>query len=149
MVFDFDDEKTAFHPNPDNPVMAEWKRKNIENYLLIPDAWKRAALASAGIAEDNLFAPPMLEIIDNFFSSQNISLPPNQDWRTVHANIFKLVDGKRILFEDDDSLFHQLRNHDPSITLTREMVAMSMQEEEIHEDVLAIAEKIRSLITST
>ena len=43
VLFDYDDDKT-YHPGSDNPGLYEWKRKNIENYLLVPDAWIRAAL---------------------------------------------------------------------------------------------------------
>ena len=37
MLFDYDDSDSAFHPEEDNPALAEWKRKNIENYLLVPE----------------------------------------------------------------------------------------------------------------
>lgn len=38
VLFDYDTEK-SFHPDENNPVIKEWKRKNIENYLLVPEAW--------------------------------------------------------------------------------------------------------------
>ena len=44
MLFDFDDVNEAFQPPANNPVLFEWKRKNIENYLLVPDAWRRAGV---------------------------------------------------------------------------------------------------------
>jgi hypothetical protein len=56
-----------------------------------------------------------------------------------------VVDGKRILFENDDSLFHQLRKGSPSVKLTREQVAMSMVAEEIHEDVHHFIGKLTAL----
>jgi ABC-type multidrug transport system ATPase subunit len=31
MFFDYDSSGNAFHPSNDNPTLAEWKRKNIEN----------------------------------------------------------------------------------------------------------------------
>ena len=40
-----------------------------------------------------------------------------------------------ILFENADGLFQQLRSTDPSVTLIREAVALSMTPEEIHDDV--------------
>src|SRR4030067_3426978 len=55
MLFDYDDSENAFHPKPDNLVLYEWKRKNIENYLLVPDAWIRAALKYLEINPDELF----------------------------------------------------------------------------------------------
>jgi len=67
MLFDHDDSDTAFHPAPDNPALAEWKRKNIENYLLVPDAWKRAALHALVCVESRvtflLRAPCRLSLI--------------------------------------------------------------------------------------
>ncbi|MBI5752961.1 MAG: AAA family ATPase [Hydrogenophilales bacterium] len=135
MLFDYDSGDAAFHPKPDNQTLAEWKRKNIENYLLVPDAWKRAALRQMECGEDDLFAQSILQAIDAFFSDQNLTLPPGKTWRNVTANVFSVVDGKRILFENDDSLFHQLRKSSPTVRLTREQVTMSMVAEEIHEDV--------------
>src|ERR1700733_15064397 len=31
VLFDFDSDEAAFHPRADNPVLVEWKRKNMEN----------------------------------------------------------------------------------------------------------------------
>ena len=77
-----------------------------------------------------------------FFAEQNLTLPPGKPWRHVVANIFSMVDGKRILFEDDNSLFHQLQQHSLSIKLIREEVAMNMVADEIHEDVHQSMEKL-------
>lgn len=147
LLFDYDDSDTAFHPQPDNPSLAEWKRKNIENYLLVPDAWKRAALHQMECGEDDLFAQPVLRTIDEFFSGQNLTLPPGRTWRNLAANVFGVVDGKRILFENDDALFHQLRNGSPSVKLVREQVAMSMVVDEIHEDVHQFVGRLVALTT--
>ena len=135
MIFDFDDDVKAFHPTAAGQALAEWKRKNIENYLLVPDAWKRAACRQMDCGEGELFAQPALQAINEFFAAQNLTLPPGKTWRNVTANVFKAVDGKRILFEDNDSLFHQLRNGSSHLEIIREQVAMSMSAEEIHEDV--------------
>jgi hypothetical protein len=53
-----------------------------------------------------------------------LTLPPGRTWRSVSANVFSVVNGKRILFEDDDSLFHQLRNGSSSVQLIREQIAV-------------------------
>ena len=135
MLFDYDSSDDAFHPGPGNPSLVEWKRKNIENYLLVPDAWKRAALSILEHPEDDLFSDPVLQIIDEFFAGENLTLPRGNSWRNVAANVFGVVDGKRILFVNDNSLFQQLCNGSPSVKLTRELVAMSMTADEIHEDV--------------
>ena len=141
MLLDYDDRAT-FHPKPNNPTLVEWKRKNIENYLLVPDAWSRAALQ---FSEGELFVQPALQAIDDFFVEQNLTLPPGRTWRNVTANVFSAVDGKRILFEDDNSLFQQLRAGTPSVQLIREQIAATMVAGEIHEDVHQFIGKLLSL----
>ena len=141
MLLDYDDRAT-FHPEPDNPTLFEWKRKNIENYLLAPDAWKRAALR---FGEGELFVQPVLQAIDDFFVGQNLTLPPGRTWRNVTANVFSAVDGKRILFEDDNSLFQQLRAGTPPVQLIREQIAGSMTADEIHDDVHRFIGKLVSM----
>jgi len=145
MLFDFDDADEAFHPNAGNPVLAEWKRKNIENYLLVPDAWRRAALQQLQLPADDLFAQPTLKLIDDFFVDQNLTLPPGRTWRQVNANIFSVVNGKKILFENADGLFQQLRSADPPVALIREAVALSMTPDEIHDDVHEFIGKVLAL----
>lgn len=145
MLFDYDSSENAFHPGLENPALAEWKRKNIENYLLVPDAWKRTAFKQLGLGADELFAMPVRDSIDDFFVGQNLTLPPGKSWRDVTANVFSVVDGKRILFENDDSLFHQLRNAVPSVQLLREQVAEVMIADEIHEDVHRFFDRLVAL----
>jgi len=141
MLFDYD-ESAGFHPDPDNPAVFEWKRKNIENYLLVPDVWRRSAVRLSG---GELFAQPAVRMIDGFFAGENLTLPPGRTWRSVGANVFSVVNGKRILFEDDNSLFHQLRNGSPSVELTREQIAVSMTADEIHDDVHRFIGKLVSM----
>lgn len=148
MLFDYDNSDSAFHPEQNNPTLAEWRRKNIENYLLVPDAWKRSALRHMEWGENDLFAQPVLQVIERFFADQNLTLPSGRTWRNVAANVFSVVDGKRILFENDDSLFQQLRNGSPPLQLVREQVAMSMIADEIHEDVHHFIGKLVSLVGS-
>lgn len=145
MLFDYDSD-SAFHPPPDNPGIAEWRRKNIENYLLVPDAWKRAALRQMAWKEGDLFADPVLQVIDAFFSQENLTLPSGRTWRNVTANVFSVVDGKRILFENNESLFHQLRNGTPSVKVIRELVAINMKADEIHEDVHQFVSKLIAMV---
>jgi Fe-S cluster assembly ATPase SufC len=147
MLFDYDDAESAFHPNADNPALAEWTRRNIENYLLVPDAWKRAVLKETGRDSPDLFTTPLLQIVDRFFSDQNLNLPAGRTWRDVTANIFQVVDGKRILFENDDSLFQILRTASPSSPLIREKVALNMTADEIHNDVHKFMGVLSSLIS--
>ena len=144
MLFDYDTE-SAYHPDSNNPSLAEWERKNIENYLLVPDAWKRAAAQQIECGEDERFALPVLQIIDDFFSGQNLTLPPGKTWRNVSANVFSVVDGKHLLFEKEAALFHQLRTGTPSVQINREQIAMIMIPEEIHEDVHQFMKKLIEL----
>ena len=151
ILFDYDDEAT-FHPEQDNPVLYEWRRKNIENYLLVSNAWIRAALQKIGIGDDDIFLSPIRKIIEDFFAGENLTLPPGQSWRNVKANIFQVVDGKRLLFENSDSLFQRLKSHQLAIQstsvmeLTREIVAASMIPDEVHEDVYAFFGKLNKLL---
>ena len=145
MLFDFDEAENAFHPKKNDLGLFEWKRKNIENYLFVPDAWKRAVSQQLGLTLDDLFVQQPLQNIGRFFADQNLTLPPGKNWRNVTANVFEVVDGKRILFENDDSLFHTLRQGDPSVELIREKVAATMLAEEIHEDVYHFFEKLRTM----
>lgn len=148
MLFDFDADEKAFHPPSDNPVVAEWRRKNIENYLLVPDVWVRAALSALADQVGPVVASPVESVIAAFFAAQSLTLPPGKTWRTVAAEAFGAVDGKRLLFESADSLFHQLRNGSPSVQVLREHVAFEMRPDEIHEDVYQFMSKLKAM-TST
>ena len=135
MLFDLDNEAGAFHPAADNPSLTEWRRKNIENYLLVPAPWRHAALALLQCTEDDFFAQDALQTIDGFFTDQNLTLAAGRTWRNVTASIFSVLDGKRILFENNDSLFHKLRGTSLPVEVLRERVAALMTADEIHEDV--------------
>lgn len=149
ILFDYDTGKNAFHPPPENPALFEWKRTNIENYLLVPEAWERAALRKLGVDANSLFSRPVRDAIQEFFVSQNLNLPPRESWRTVSANVFQRVDGKKLLFEDENSLFHRLRSLDPPVELIRESVASGMATNEVHDDVHALFAKLQGIVTAS
>jgi hypothetical protein len=154
VLFDYDDDDQAFHPEANDPKQSlyEWRRKNIENYLLVPDAWIRAAQQTGGFNDQDIFFSPVQKIIREFFDNENLTLPRNQSWRDVKANIFQVVDGKKLLFENKDSLFQRLKSHQlplesvPSLELTREIVATNMKFDEIHEDVHQFFAKLDQLL---
>ena len=155
MLFDFDTTETAFHPEHDNAALYEWHRKNIENYLIVPGAWERAVSQALGCLRsdldaegflDDLFAGPAMELIRAFFASQNLSLPPGQNWRNVAAEVFRVVNGKNLLFEAEHSLFQQLREGQPPAELPREMIAGCMITEEIHDDVGDFFARLQALV---
>lgn len=136
LLLDYDGEST-FHPELNNPSYKEWKRKNIDNYLLVPDAWKRAVRVQLKESEDSLFLSPYNDIIDDFFAEQNLTLPPKSSWRNVKANVFEVVDGKKILFENEDSLFNRILVQSKGyLKISRPIVAISMVENEIHQDIV-------------
>ena len=149
MLFDYDGDDEAFHPPAANPSLAEWRRKNIENYLLVAPAWSRAALQILQLPQNDLFAQPVLQTIDQFFADENLTLPASKTWRNVSANIFQEVDGKRILFKNDASLFHTLRSGDPTVEVLRERVAAVMTADEIHEDVHQFFGKLMTMVHSS
>ena len=135
-LLDYDTEK-GYHPEKNNPCVKEWERKNIDNYLMVGSAWKRAVAKQLNEPLISLFLQPYNEIIDNFFSGQNLTLPPNTTWRNVRANIFSVVDGKKLLFSDRDSLFHKIKDiGNRGLIINRQTVATSMLAEELHQDII-------------
>jgi predicted ATPase len=146
VIFDFDNEE-SYHPEKNNPAIIEWSRKNIENYLLVPDAWKRAVLDSLNQLDFDLFNKKFQDIIDDFFIEQNLTLPLGFNWSNVKANIFSAVDGKKILFEAKDSLFHRLKDIDSiSLKVNREKVSSNMNKDLIHEDIVDFFNKLNRMI---
>jgi hypothetical protein len=142
MLFDYDTDEKAFHPGPDNLSLFEWRRKNIENYLLVKDAWHRN-LQNQKKSISNFL--DLKQAIDEYFESENLMLPKNAEWKTVKANPFKAVDGKKMLFENEDSLFQKLKKLNPGINLNKETIAANMLESEIHQDVVLFFEKLEAI----
>lgn len=147
ILFDYDSANT-YHPDQNNPVLFEWKRKNIENYLLVPEAWIRAACEQSGFGEDNLFTVPVRSIINDFFENENLTLSHTKTWKNVTANIFSAVDGKKILFEGSDSLFQTLRRQNSKVRLIRETIAINMTGDEIHDDVYSFYTQLKGVVGS-
>lgn len=141
MILDYDDE-SSFHPESGNKVIFEWRRRNIDHYLLVPSAWKRAVSNLLNESEGSLFLQPYYAIIDTFFTEQNLTLPQNKSWNNVSANIFAIIDGKKILFENDDSLFQRLHKMNNDIKVNRIAVASAMTKDEIHNDIIELFSKL-------
>lgn len=135
-LLDYDTDGT-YHPDANNPCIKEWKRKNIDNYLLVAPAWKRAIAKQLNEPIDSLFLSPYHSVIDDFFMGQNLTLPQNSTWRNVKANIFSVLDGKQLLFSDRDSLFHRVKGvGDKELLINRQTIASSMLPEELHQDIV-------------
>lgn len=136
LLLDYDNEDVAINPPSNQAVLNEWKRKNIDNYLLVPEAWKRAVAKEINEEPDSLFLSPYIQLIDEVFLAQNLFLPPQGNWKTLKAQIFSIIDGKKLLFENRDSLFNQIKLIDgKKLKINRLAVASAMLPEEIHEHV--------------
>jgi predicted ATPase len=149
ILLDYDADEEAINPPPSNPMLNEWKRKNIDNYLLVPDAWKRAIDQHFGAspAYPSLFSQPYHELIDRFFAGQNLTLPPSGHWKALQADIFKLVDGKKLLFERSDSLFEQIKAiGKDKLVINREAVSKAMLASEIHQDVDVFFSNLKRIV---
>ena len=145
VLLDYDNDE-SHHPNPNNHTAFEWKRKNIDNYLLVSDAWKRTLakeLNQKELDDDTEGA----KIIDAVFESENLTLPRGYTWQNVKANIFQLVDGKRILFSNKDALFNQLFQK-TGLKLNRSSIALNMKPEELHEDIILFFDKLEKITAS-
>ena len=146
ILLDQDGEENAINPPKEQSNLNEWKRKNIDNYLLVPNAWKRAVAKELNYKPNDLFLDPYNRLIDEHFESQNLTLPPNATWKNVQADIFKVLDGKKLLFENDDSLFNKIKiKSQGALRLNRTIIAGSMNPDEIHEDIAAFFENLEKL----
>lgn len=138
ILLDYDNDEVAINPDSNNVNLNEWKRKNIDNYLLVPNAWKRAVAKelSGDINNPDLFLNQYFDVIDEFFNSENLTLPRSFSWKNINASIFKIIDGKKLLFENKNSLFEQIKSiSDKKLIINRLAVSSSMENSEIHEDV--------------
>ncbi|OQY27622.1 MAG: chromosome segregation protein SMC [Candidatus Cloacimonetes bacterium 4572_55] len=149
ILFDYD-SKESFHPRKNNPVLFEWARKNIENYLLVSSAWEKAILKELGDIPP-LFSQHLLKIVVDFFNEQSLTLPKGFGWKNIKANIFSVVDGKEILFASPDSLFQRIKNESKSpnfdgLKINRESVARNMKKEELHSDIEEFFGKLKAVL---
>ncbi len=150
ILFDYDSEQD-FHPGPGNPSLFEWRRKNIENYLLVPDAWKNAVLDRLNEENRNdgpMFNQPIFQLIDDFFDEQNLSLAKGKTWRNVSENIFTEVNGKKILFENNDSLFQRI-NKNCNLKINRQTIRNNFSPQDLHQDIVDFFDKLEKTINKS
>ncbi|MDR3252846.1 MAG: AAA family ATPase [Tannerella sp.] len=144
ILLDFDNEQVAINPPADQAVLNEWKRKNIDNYLLVPDVWKRAVQKTGNISDQ--FMKPYNDVIDKVFAEQNLTLPAGSTWKNVKAQIFSIIDGKKLLFENEDSLFNQIKYAgNTNLKINRSAIASIMTEDEIHNDIDAFFQNLAKI----
>jgi predicted ATPase len=148
ILLDYDNDEVAINPPSDQPFLNEWKRKNIDNYLLVPQAWKRAVEKESNV--HGLFLEPYSTIIDNFFAERGLILTNGSSWKNIKTPGFDLADGKKLLFENQDSLFEQIKNIDSTqLKINRSMVAAAMTYDEIHEDVVLFFDNLKAIVNQT
>ena len=147
ILLDYDSDEVAINPPASQSVLNEWKRKNIDNYLLVPDVWQKAVSSILNESIGSLFIQPYIEIINSHFVNQNLVLPPNATWQNVSADIFKILDGKRLLFEKPDSLFEKIKSQSSNhLKINRLTLAQNMDITEIHDDIVVFFENLQKNI---
>ncbi len=149
ILLDYDSDEVAINPSAENVVLNEWKRKNIDNYLLVPSAWKRAVAKELNQPAEGLFMQSYGDLIDSYFANENLTLPTGASWRDVNASIFKVLDGKKLLFENSDSLFERIKSHSKGILkINRVSLASNMEPSEIHADIVKFLSNLDSIANS-
>ena len=97
--------------------------------------------------QESLFFEPYRSIIDAFFTNENLQLPPNSSWKNVNASIFKVLDGKKLLFENKDCLFEKIKDYaNSSLKINRTILAQNMDFEEIHIDIHHFFDNLQYII---
>lgn len=148
ILLDQDGDEHAINPANNQYVLNEWKRKNIDNYLFVPSAWKKAAAQMLQYEVGSLFMQDYNDIIDLHFNSENLNLPPNSSWKNVDASIFKVLDGKKLLFQNPNSLFEKLKIRSNSqLKLNRISISSNMESEEIHQDIEHFFNNLENIIS--
>ena len=93
----------------------------------------------------NLVNQPILEVINDFFVEQNLTLPKGKTWRTVSADVFSAVDGKKLLFEQADSLFQRI-SIKCGLKINRETLSNNFKPEELHQDVIDLFDMLATTL---
>ncbi len=143
MVLDRNDGKWQARVAQDSNLLV-WSKRHIESYLLVPAAWKLAAVRAAEQAFD-LATPALVNAVDNFFKEQSGGAEIN--WLNPTQQAFQGLDAKKMLFEARqspdgyDALASQLYDApqgDITVLVGRREVAAAMAPGEIHDDVKAV-----------
>ncbi len=123
---------------PDNPVLRVWKRRHIENYLLNPAVWERAASSQFPLAAG---------IVGQFFVDQGFA--PAIDWLSDTVGALRDLDAKRVLFDarrerGDGYDALNARLYQAGAVLRRSDIARAMRPDEIHRDVRDVLRLIQA-----
>lgn len=144
LVLDRNDGKWQARAGKDEQLLV-WTKRHIESYLLVPDAWVRAAQAAA----DSQFAlakSGATQAVRDFFNEQSRGL--TVDWLHTTDELFRDVNAKRMLFEarrdrsEDGYDALTARLHDAGVGISREDVAAAMLPDEIHQDIKTVFQKV-------
>jgi hypothetical protein len=121
-----------------------WNKRHIESYLLVPSAWKRAAMRAAEQTFE-LATPALMTAVDAFFQEQSGGAEIN--WLNPTQQAFQDIDAKKMIFDARqitdgyDSLASRLYDTPMGsipVLVGRRDVAASMKPAEIHADVKAV-----------
>jgi hypothetical protein len=144
ILLDLDNE--VLFSSANQPTCNEWRRRNIDNYLLVPDAWKRA-VENKGDNAQGLFKKPYDDVIESFFANLGLTLTAGSSWKDIRTPGFDLPDGKKLLFEDETSLFQQIKSiNDDQLIINRSAVAEAMTADEIHDDITQFFDNLTKII---
>ncbi len=127
----FDGDNKPQYPN--DPSVYEWGRKNIDNYFFVEDLWYRLLPKCQQFHKDQLYK------IINGFLNENTLLHLHIDYKTTNLRPFKEFDGKKLLFEEEQCLYNQIKNYCLKNTLSFNPkyyeIALAMKPNEIHKDI--------------
>lgn len=136
MVLDRNDGKWVRRAEHD-PKLFIWRKRHIENYLLVPSAWERAARTAAD-SQFPIASVAAATTVTEFFAAQSRGL--TVDWLNPTEQIFRDVDAKLMLFEarkarEDGYDALTARLHQQSVVVSRGDIASVMSPSEIHDDI--------------
>ena len=93
-----------------------------------------------------MFLQPYTNLIDNYFNEQGLYVPPTYSLKNLNVTTFKVVDGKKLLFEDENCLFERIKNiSNNELKINRLTLAQNMDYNEIHQDIEEFFENLKKI----
>lgn len=129
MLLDRNNRATLPADTDGNPVLRVWKRRHVENYLLIPHPWQRVVERDFELHRN---------IVDGFFFDEQ-GFSDRTDWLSDTVESLNTSRAKLLLFDARQALNHydalNARLYDHGLIYTRHDIASAMRPEEVHRDV--------------
>jgi AAA15 family ATPase/GTPase len=129
----------------ENPVLYKWRRRHLDSYFLVKSIWLRLIdrLGSQfSISPSSVVNAKAL--VESFFQRQRLNLQTGETWQNVEADIYAQLDAKSILFENENSLFDQIKAIDERLLMKRIDLAGMMKPDEIHKDIIDFFDKLQN-----